>query len=267
MNSSRFSRGYCRALLQSICIALALGTSVVAAEQPEAAVGGGLHQLDLALQLKDGQRVRVINPYGDVRLRAVPDAAEGELRVSVQTAAGVANPAWIVSRQIEDGIELAIEGDVSLRDVEGFLRADFVLGLPNRVRLDIEMARGDFTMHPFDAPIRLRAEHGTIRLRTTGEVDVEVLSGHVVYQPGGEAGIGGGRIQTSSAPVDVLLQRPERLNFEVVSGAAVTTDSMAILARRTRDGRTLRFVDEPAAGLLRIQTDAAPVRLVTEGIR
>ena len=258
----RHSRGLFL-LAASLIFTLALAH----ADQPEPQLGSELTQLDLALELKDGQRVRVVNPYGNVRLRALPDAAEGELRVTVQTASGVSNPARIVLHQIEDGIELVIEGDAPLRDTEGFLRADFVLGLPNRVRLDVQMERGDFTMHPFDAPIRLRAEGGTIRLRTTGEVDVEVLSGHVVYQPGGEASIAGGRIQTSSAPVDVMLKRPERLNFEVVSGAAVTTDSIAILARRTRDGRTLRFLDDPAAGLIRIQTDDAPVRLVAEGIR
>lgn len=250
---------------------LALGTSLSIAKQPEPAVGGGLVQLDLALPIKDGERVRVVNPYGNVRVRALPDAAEGELRVSVQTKVEVGNLARIVQRELDDGVELTIEstgeGNADLRDAEGFLRADFVLGLPNRVRLDVELEDGDFTMHPANYPIRLRARDSQVKLRTTGAVDIEILSGHVVYQPDGEGAIAGGRIQTSSAPVDVLLTRPERLNFEVVSGAAVTTDSPAILARRMHEGRVLRFVEDPAAGLLRVQTDAAPVRLVSEGIR
>jgi hypothetical protein len=259
----------CRRLssLIVVTLAFALGAAVAVAEQPEPAAGGGLYQLDLALKLKDGQRIRVVNPHGNVRLRALPDAADAELRVSVQTVADTANPARIVSRELDDGVELSIEGDAELRSIDGFLRADFVLGLPNRVRLEIEMDRGDFTMHPADYPIRLRAAHSAVRLRTTGAVDVQILSGAVVYQPDGEGRIAGGRIQTSSAPVDVLLQRPERLNFEVISGAAVTTDSPAILSRRTRDGRALRFMDDADAGLLQIQTDDAPVRLVAEGIR
>lgn len=267
MFSCRLLHPFARRTRVLIGFALALAGSLVVADQAEPAVGGGLYQLDLALQVKDGQRIRIVNPYGNVRLRALPDVSDGELRVSVQTDADVANPARIVRRELDDGVELSIEGDADLRSIDGFLRADFVLGLPNRVRLEIEMERGDFTMHPADYPIRLRAEHGAIRLRTTGEVDVQILSGSVIYQPDGEGRIAGGRIQTSSAPVDVLLQQPERLNFEVVSGAAVTTDSASILSRRTRDGRALRFVDDADAGLLRIQTDAAPVRLVVDGIR
>ena len=237
------------------------------AEVPEPAIGAELYQLDRSLTLKEGMLVRVVNPYGNVRIRALPDAADGELRVTVQTDAGVANPAAIVERVVDGGLELGIVGDSDLRAIDGFLRADFVLGLPNRIRLEVELEEGDFTMHPADYPVTVRARSGSIRIGTTGEIDVSTLHGHVFYQPGGEGRVAGGRIQTSTAPVDVLIRRPERLNFEVVSGAAVTTDSLAILQRRSREGRALRFVDDEQVGMLRIQTDEAPVRLVVEGIR
>lgn len=253
--------------LATAFVAMLLVATTAVGEVPEPALGAELYQLDRTLMLKDGALVRVVNPYGNVRIRALPDAAPAELRVTVQTAAGVANPAMIVERAIDGGIELGIAGETSLREVDGFLRADFVLGLPNRVRLEVELDAGDFTMHSADYPVSIRGRSGKLRISTTGPIDVDLLHGHVVFQPNGVGRIAGGRIQTSTAPVDVLIRQPERLNFEIVSGAAVTTDSLAILQRRVRDGRALRFVDDDQAGLLRIQTDEAPVRLVVEGLR
>ena len=125
------------------------------------------------------------------------------------------------------------------------------------------MQDGSFTMHPATYPVKLRARDGKLTLRTTGELDVETLNGHVVVQQGaGDTPIAGGRIQTSAAPVDVLGADLGRLNFETLSGAAVTTDSVALLQTRVRDERKYRFVGDPENPTLSIQTDAAPIRLV-----
>lgn len=254
-----------RALLAFI--ALLCGASHFALAQPENA-SGELRQLDLAFDVKPGFLVRVVNPYGNVRIREVPLAATAELRVTLQSREGRSLPARIVEEGIANGISLSVAGGDSRLDAsDDFLRADFVLAVPDTVELEVEMERGDFTMHAATYPLKLRAQSGHINLRTTGRVDVETLDGHVIYNPGPEGRMAGGRIQTSAAPVDVLLHGRESINFSVISGAAVTTDSLQLLQRRDREGRATTFYASDTDATLEIQTDAAPVRLVVHGIR
>ncbi|GAB4170323.1 MAG: hypothetical protein Kow0020_04470 [Wenzhouxiangellaceae bacterium] len=249
----------------TLCIGCAFAQA-----QPEPAATGHLHQLDLELPVKSGQRIRVVNPDGNVRIRALPDAAPLQFRATVQTLSGDRSPARIVTTEIDGGIELklaAADDAEPLTANEDFLRADFVLGVPDRIVLEVRMDRGDFTMHQAGYPVTLRANEAQVRLRTTGRVDVETLAGHVIYQPGRAATPAGGRILTSSAPVDLLLPGPDALTVEVVSGAAATTDSLQVLQRRERDGRTIRFRGAGDAAVLNVQTDTGPVRLVVEGLR
>ncbi|MGB0514426.1 MAG: hypothetical protein ACPGJE_06265, partial [Wenzhouxiangellaceae bacterium] len=166
----------------------------------------------------------------------------------VQTDSGVENPARLNVQTLEDGVQLTIEpvAEGRFSADQGFLRADFVIALPDRVKLDVDMYDGKFTMRPATYPVKLRARKGELTLTTTGELDVEVLQGHVVVQQGrGDAPLAGGRIQTSGAPVDVLGADLARINYATLSGAAVTTDSVALLQSRSRDGRMYRFVGDP----------------------
>ena len=228
-----------------------------------------IHQLDLEFEVRDGMPVRIDNPFGNIRIREVPLAADGRLRVTVQTPIGESNPLRIRQDRDSDGLELAVEGVERSADgrPEGLLRADFVAALPDRVELDVTMERGDFKMHPATYPVRLRAEHARVKVLTTGRADVEVLSGHVIYQAAGEGRVAGGRIQTSSAPVDVRRADVSQVNYRTLSGAAVTTDSLAILRTRKTEGREEHFIGDPDLATLEIQTDTGPIRLVAEGMR
>ena len=252
-------------LIVSSCVLWAL--SHFATAQPETA-SGELRQLDLAFDVKPGFRVRVVNPYGNVRIREVPLAARAEIRVTVQTREGRDVPARIVEERSANGLSLSVAGGETRLDAsEDFLRADFVLAVPDSVELDVELEHGDFTMHAATYPLRLRARSGNVNLRTSGPVDVEILDGHVIYNPGTEGRLQGGRIQTSDAPVDALLRGNELINFRVISGAAVTTDSLELLERRNTEGRATTFHRSDSDATLDIQTDAGPVRLVVHGIR
>jgi len=247
-------------------LVLWLPSHLLLAQAEEAS--GGLQQLDRVFDVKPGFRVRAVNPYGNVRIREVPVAARAELRVTVQTRDGRDVAARIVEDRSDNSLSLSIAGGTARLDTnEDFLRADFVLALPDTVELDVELGRGDFTMHSATYPLRLRAQAGSVNLRTSGRVDVEVLDGHVIYNPGSEGRLQGGRIQTSAAPVDALLRGRELIDFSVISGAAVTTDSLQLLQRRGQDGRKTTFLGSDSDALLEIQTDAAPVRLVVHGIR
>lgn len=234
----------------------------------EQADSGSLHQLDHDFDVKPGFRIHVDNPYGNVRLREVPLAAGAEFRVTIQTRDSKAIAAEIKAEPIDGGIALSLVGERSApEDDPNFLRADFVLGVPDSIELDIRMERGDFTMHGASYPLKLTAREGKINLRTSGPVDINVDNGHVIYNPGGEGAPKGGRIQTSGAPVDVLLRGRELIGFEIISGAAVTTDSLELLQRRSREGRTTTFSTDTTEAVLEIQTDHAPIRIVHEGIR
>lgn len=259
---------HCSRIVFLLALACLFWTSSHSAlAQPEN-VSGELRQLDLAFDVKPGFRVRVVNPYGNVRIREVPLAARAELRVTMQSREGRSVPARIVEERTENGLSLSVAGAETRLDAsEDFLRADFVLAVPDSVELDVELERGDFTMHAATYPLRLRARSGKLNLRTSGAVDVEILDGHVVYNPGPEGRLQGGRIQTSNAPVDVLLRGNKMIDFRVISGAAVTTDSLELLKRRNTEGRATTFYREDAEAMLDIQTDAGPVRLVVNGMR
>ncbi len=248
------------------CLLLPAGPA--ASTEPEPAGAGEIVRLTEEVAVKDGQKVRVINHHGNIRIREVPLASSIELALTVQTEPGVTNPVRPSVEMRDDGVlELRPASERPLDASDGVLRIDLTLALPDRVELDVELAEGDFTMHGASYPVRLRAERGSVRLRTSGEVDVEVTEGHVVYLPPRGIAPAGGRIATSGAPVDVLMNDPELLAFEVLSGAAVTTDSPWLLARRELRGRTEHFGGDEAEATLAIRTDAAPVRLVFEGIR
>lgn len=249
---------------------LLLVASTANSAQPEPAGSGELHTVSEVFSVKDDGRVMISNPYGSVRIRAVPLAATPEFRVVMQTAEDIDRPADIRVDSLDDGVRLSIDpvAEGRLSAEHGFLRADFVVALPDRFALEVEMMDGGFTMHPAGYPVTLRARDASLKLRTTGELDVEVTDGHVVVQQGaGDAPLAGGRIQTSGARVDVLGADIARVNYKTLSGAAVTTDSAALLDARVRDGRVERFIGNPDNPVLMIQTDHAPIRLVAEGIR
>ncbi|MEX2498889.1 MAG: hypothetical protein WD397_08455 [Wenzhouxiangellaceae bacterium] len=255
-----FKSGFVRALALS-------GLLIGAVEaQPEPAGFAELHQIDRAVASVAGETIRIVNRFGNVRIRSVPDQAEGSLRVTVQAHTKKTNPATVEVRRNECGPVFEVVADAESDD---FIRADLVVALPDRAGVDVVLEDGDFTMHAASYPVRVGARSGQIRLQTSGRVDVEVLGGRVVYNPPGPVGHrpAGGRIQTSGAPVDVLVGDRTALNYRVVSGAAVTTDSLALLETRRREGRAVLFGDHQGANLLEIQTDHAPVRLVAEGHR
>lgn len=234
-----------------------------AAAQPEPGVGI-IHQLDHAVRSRAGETIRIVNPFGNVRVRSIPDAARASLRVTVQSSREGPAPARLAASEHDGGPVYAVEA----ADPAGALiRADLVVALPDRAGLDVRLHDGDFAMHAAGYPVRLRARSGDVGLRTTGRVDVEVVSGRVVYNPPAGAAPAGGRIVTSAAPVDVLARHAGPLNFRVLSGSAVTTDSPALLGTRTRDGRAVLFGDHDEAAVLTVRTDHAPVRLVLEANR
>jgi len=253
----------CRPGAGSALAALVLLFSSVHA-QPEPAGFGEIHQIDQAVKSIRGETVRIVNPFGNVRIRAIPDAADGMLRATVQSTSRDGIPASVRTRDGDRGPVFEV---VAAEQAAALLRVDVVVALPDKAGLDVEMARGDFTMHAATYPVRIRADAGNINLRTAGPVDVEVIDGHVTYNPPRDRKLAGGRIQTSSAPVDVLVSSHAVLKFRVVSGAAVTTDSLALLQSRSRDGRATVFAYHAGADALAIQTDHAPVRLVVEGHR
>ncbi len=258
------------------CLLLLAGSAALAGPDtaepksaaPEPAASAEIAWLTEEIPVKDGQKVRVINHHGNIRIREVPLASSVELALTVQTESGAANTVRPSVEMLDDGVlELRPTAERPLEAVDDLLRIDVTLALPDRVDLDVELAEGDFTMHGASYPVRLRAERGSVRLRTSGVVDVEVSEGHVVYLPPRGTAPAGGRISTSGAPVDVLMNDPALLAFDVVSGAAVTTDSPWLLNRRELRGRTKHFGGDEAGATLAIRTDAAPVRLVFEGIR
>lgn len=235
--------------------------------QPEPAGFAELHQIDLDVASVAGETIRIVNRFGNVRIRSLPDRAEASLRVTVQAHSKDSVPASVETSRDERGPVYEVAADTTSAD---FIRADLVLALPDRAGVDIELDDGDFTMHAASYPVRIRARSGQLRLRTSGRVDVELLDGRVVYSPPRDSSAAppaGGRIQTSSAPVDVLARERTALAYRVISGAAVTTDSLALLETRRSDGRAVLFGDREGSSILEIQTDHAPVRLVLEGIR
>jgi len=247
-----------------LAIAALIMASASFAAQPEPAGFAEIHQLDQAVDVVRGETVRIVNPFGNVRVRAVPDAAGGMMRATVQSTSTISVPAGIQARHDDVGpVYEVVAGPQS----ETLIRVDVVVALPDKAALDVEMVHGDFTMHAATYPVRIRAESGNIDLHTAGSVDVEVLEGHVRYKPPHGPAPAGGRIQTSGAPVDVIVGSRALLNFRVVSGAAVTTDSLLLLQSRSRDGRATVFAPHDEADQLFIQTDHAPVRLVAEGHR
>ena len=245
-----------------VLLAASLAPAIAFAQPEPAAAGGRVDQIERAVRSRVGETIRIVNAHGDVRVRAVPAGAPASLRATVQSTGGEA-AARVDAGEHERGPVYA----VAATDADALLRVDVVLALPDRAGLDVRLERGDFTMHPARYPVRVRAQAGDVTLRTLGPVDARVWSGHLVYNPPGGVAPGGGRLQTSAAPVDVLVRNAGPLAFRVVSGAAVTTDSAALLQSRSRDGRALLFGDHDDAAVLDIRTDHAPVRLVVEGHR
>lgn len=251
---------------RSLCLGLAaLGTFTTSLQaQPEPAGFAEIHQVDSPVESRRGEIVRIVNRYGNIRIRAIPNAAEGSMRATIQSTSKDVVPASIQASETVDG---PIYQVVPAKSADALIRVDVVVALPDKAGIEVEMADGDFTMHPASYPVRIRADSGLINLRTSGKVDVEVLAGHVIYNPPRDQSPTGGRIQTSGAPVDALLARDVELNFRVTSGVAVTTDSLALLQARTRVGRAVVFAPHADAPQLEILTDHGPVRLVLEGLR
>lgn len=235
-----------------------------AAAQPQAHdANATIHQVDHPVRSEPGETIRIANPYGNVVVRAIPDAAPASLRMTMQSSDGERPPARLDSSEGDEGPVYKI----SSTRPGSLLRVDVVVALPDRAGIDVQLTEGDFTMHPARYPVRVQADSGAVTVRTLGEVDVRVWSGRVIYNPPSGGAPAGGRVQTSGAPVDVLMKGAGPLAFRVISGAAVTTDSLSLLRTRASSGRAVSFGASQEAETLDIRTDHGPVRLVFNGNR
>ncbi len=211
-----------------------------------------------------GTLIRVENLYGDIRLRRAP-YGELEVRAVIQRGDAFKGEARLVHASAPGREQFRIEFTGAEPAAFSDARVDMVLGFPEALAFEASMNDGRFTMHDGDFAVSIVAERADLRVVTTGPVDVRSWHGDIELRLNPEGTPAGGRIQTSSGAVNLIIPDPDPLSLRIISGVAVTTDSLQLLSRRSREGREWRFTgsDQAVADYF-IQTDSGPIRLVAE---
>lgn len=220
-------------------IAASLLTAAGAAAQGPSAEDWKIVRVDRTIEVPVGVPIEIINPYGQVRIRAgaddemqivanaqrhAEDPREARIELSATPEGGLVRVQWGEAEGVPDEIP------------EGWTRrrVDVAVVVPPAARLSIvakdDLVEGKGTR----GAITVRSEAGGVQLRTAGAVDVETESGSVLLQLSSRTWAAPSRVQTRTGDVTAYLRDGLAAVVEIETEGQITTDYSLTVERAPR---------------------------------
>ncbi|MEM7584337.1 MAG: DUF4097 family beta strand repeat-containing protein [Acidobacteriota bacterium] len=216
------------------------------------------------------ESVRVVNAFGDMRVRFGGYEGEVEVIANLQNFADEGAALVVEGKMTEQGavIEVGFRAStgewVNRRRPGTRMRADLVVFVPKAAPLDAAVDDGLLEIRKLKGAVRGRSESGEIVVRgIEGDLDLTTDSGRIVANLIPREADGEQRIASRSGEVSVYANPDVSLRVQVATAGQISTDvSMTIEA--AEDG-SRRKRGEAVVGkgttLLKLDSDTGDIRL------
>jgi hypothetical protein len=205
--------------------------------------------------------IKVRNPYGDIRVRPAP---KDTLMIHAVYQKIGENP-YIPDMQIErteSGINFNFiypKDNVPERLTDG--RIDVVVIIPEHVKLDLEIERGNLQTKKLKNPIKVYSDSSNIKLNTTENFDLYTRAGSIDLQLPALIN-SNGTLKTSIGNIDVFFQLEKNIAFDVKTSASISSNDLELMKSRIINKRKQLLKLGTPHHKLKIESDTGHVRLI-----
>jgi hypothetical protein len=219
----------------AVVVACLGSVSVTPASDPTLGKDWRLRRIEQRQTFAGDLPVRVVNPFGDVRLRSIDDGET--LLIAVAQGFTEDTVTAFADLREDDGRIVAevrftnAEGiDVSPEQV-GLRRVDLSLIVPGRGPLEVESGRGLVESKNLPVPLTIRSESGDVLVIARDAVDVDSTHGpvRVLYPPG----VVPGPLAVTTLTGDVSVELPFGIDRTVTveTSGRITSDFTIIIKK------------------------------------
>ncbi|MCX7553255.1 hypothetical protein OS175_05150 [Marinicella sp. S1101] len=207
--------------------------------------------------IKTPTKAKIVNPYGDIRIRKADDeefiyhgvaqsSAEQEVKFSFTHENGV----------ITASVQYSNPEQLSPQD-----RYDLAIVVPAGVELDIDIERGRLSSKGLDNVVKVQSKTSDITLKTSQAVDLFTETGDISLTVKGSDKNVNSTIQSYQGRVTVMYNQQMPL-FQVKTGNHITSNSVALLQTKTQSQRTQLMGQKNANKTIQITTDSGAINLI-----
>jgi hypothetical protein len=243
-----------RAALFAACL-LGLAVSVTAADQPTA--DWKIDDWRWKGELAPSTAVEVVNPWGDVRLRA---ADAGEMESSAMIQRRTADPARAEVHVERRGSVLRFEVVYPTASKGDLHRVDLALFVPKDAPVTVSTRAGLIQARGLASDLRLRSTSGKVVVSTSGTVDVETDDGDVEVTLAGAAWKSAPRLVSRDGDIALRLDAKSEARVDIKTRGEISMQAPAHLERR-RGGAVVTYGE--GSKPLSLQTRSGHVTLLS----
>lgn len=201
--------------------------------------------------------LKVINKYGDIRIRKADD----NQFIYHGVAQAKKNQAFNLEFTQENHHITAVVNFENPDHSAGDGRFDLALITPDLMSLDIEIERGALTSKGLNNHIKAKSNDSMFQLKTSGEVDLFTKTGSIELILNNEKVKNHSKIQTHSGAVTLKYNATAPF-VGVITGNYVSSNSAKLLNSLSLDKRIKNYGDEDATKHVQITTDTGAVRII-----
>jgi DUF4097 and DUF4098 domain-containing protein YvlB len=261
------------AIFSGFALLLAGSSFAIAQESPstqatkdagEQSVPYELQRFEWSQEVKEGQKIIVKNPWGDVRVRQTGDK-EAIFHAVMQKIGNKPKVAELKSWTEGDTIHLELiypEDQIPATPQEG--RIDAFVGLPYEASLEIHSDRGKVDTKTLESALTVRAKNAGVKVKSRGHLDISTTGGDVLLTLLGPDAkskdiADRGRIKTLSGDIEVRYYLDQNIEVAMTSGASKTTNDLALLQNRRVEKRTVHMKKGEQAPKIELLSDTGNI--------
>jgi hypothetical protein len=216
-----------------------------------------MERFNKSLTINQATQIKVINRYGDIRIRKADDD-QFIFHGVAQSQAGQS-----VSLDFQqDKDQVVFEVKYSDPETTNHLdRFDLALVVPALVSLDIEIEGGNLSTKGLGSAIKVRSDSANLQVKTSGPVDLYTKGGGIELSLKPSTEKIQSKIQTHQGPVSVIFY-DDMPRFEINTGNHVTSNSVPLLKSLSTAQRTAYYGDINNHHHLSVTTDTGHISLV-----
>ncbi|WP_223786951.1 hypothetical protein [Marinicella meishanensis] len=224
------------------------------AEEPAAKP---LERFTKNITIQQATQIKIINHYGDIRIRKADDDQ------FIFHGVAQAQASQQVSLDVQQDKDLTVftvqySDPANTNQLDRF---DLALVVPPLVALDIEIENGKLSTKGLGSAVRVRSDSADLQVKTSGPVDLYTKQGAIELSIKPVTSKIQSQIQTHQGVVSVIFY-DDLPRFEINTGSHVTSNSVPVLQSLSTQQRTAYYGDINNNHHLSVKTDTGQISLI-----